>query len=95
MTAPSSINPARFLYDQLEQAGPDLLRQLLTTFIDTQMSAEADAVCGAEYGQRSEAQRVHFTGVESATPTSSVRASRASTPISQRSMSARERSRLL
>lgn len=50
MTAPSSIDPARFLHDQLKQASPDLLRQLLTTFIDTLMSAEADAVCGAEYG---------------------------------------------
>lgn len=55
MTAPSSIDPARFLAEQLAQASPDLLRQLLTTFIDTLMSveAEADAVCGAEYGQRS------------------------------------------
>ena len=32
---------------------PDLLRQLLTTFINTLMSAEADAVCGAAYGQPS------------------------------------------
>ena len=53
MTAPSSIDPARFLYEQLAQASPDLLRQMLTTFIDTLMSAEADAVCGAEYGSRS------------------------------------------
>ena len=56
MTAPSSIDPARFLHDQLAQASPDLLRQLLTTFIDALMSAEADAVCGAEYGQRSESR---------------------------------------
>jgi transposase-like protein len=53
MTAPSSIDPARFLDEQLAQASPDLLRQMLTTFIDTLMSAEADAVCGAEYGARS------------------------------------------
>src|SRR5215211_6710648 len=53
MTAPSSIDPARFLDEQLAQASPDLLRQMLTTFINTLMSAEADAVCGAEYGQRS------------------------------------------
>src|SRR5512132_246960 len=53
MTAPSSIDPARFLSEQLAQASPDLLRQMLTTFIDTLMSAEADAVCGAEYGRRS------------------------------------------
>jgi transposase-like protein len=53
MTAPSSIDPAHFLHEQLAQASPDLLRQLLTTFINTLMSAEADAVCGAGYGERS------------------------------------------
>jgi transposase-like protein len=53
MTAPSSIDPSRFLAEQLAQASPDLLRQMLTTFIDTLMSVEADAVCGAEYGARS------------------------------------------
>jgi len=53
MTAPSRIDPAHFLPEQLAQASPDLLRQLLTTFINTLMSAEADAVCGAEYGARS------------------------------------------
>src|ERR671912_2013490 len=53
MTAPSSIDPARFLSEQLAQASPDLLRQMLTTFVNTLMSAEVDAVCGAEYGTRS------------------------------------------
>src|SRR5919199_6500273 len=53
MTATSSIDPARFLSEQLAQASPDLLRQMLTTFINALMSAEADAVCGAEYGTRS------------------------------------------
>ena len=53
MTAPSSIDPTAFLSEQLAQASPDLLRQMLTTFINTLMSAEADAVCGAEYGARS------------------------------------------
>ncbi|SDX68167.1 Transposase (or an inactivated derivative) [Geodermatophilus africanus] len=58
MTAPSSIDPARFLDEQLAQASPDLLRQMLTTFINTLMSAEADAVCGAGYGVRS-AERIN------------------------------------
>src|SRR4051812_20225640 len=53
MTAPSSIDSAHFLHEQLAQASPDLLRQMLTTFINTLMSAEADAVCGAECGTRS------------------------------------------
>ena len=50
MTAPSSIDPARFLHDQLASASPDLLRSMLTTFVNALMSAEADAVCGAPYG---------------------------------------------
>ena len=56
MTAPSSIDPTEFLHEQLSQASPDLLRQMLTTFINTLMSAEADMVCGAEYGERSGAR---------------------------------------
>jgi transposase-like protein len=59
MSAPSSIDPARFLHDQLASASPDLLRQMLTTFINTLMSAEADAVCGAAYGEPSP-QRVNI-----------------------------------
>jgi putative transposase len=50
MTVRSSIDPARLLEEQLAQASPDLLRELLQTFINTLVSAEADAVCGAEYG---------------------------------------------
>ena len=53
MTAPSSIDPTRFLHEQLGSASPDLLRQMLTTFMNTLMSAEADAVCGAAYGESS------------------------------------------
>jgi len=50
MTVTPSIDGARLLEEQLAQASPDLLRELLTTFINTLMSAEADAVCGAAYG---------------------------------------------
>jgi putative transposase len=50
MTVTPSIDPARLLEEQLAQASPDLLRELLGTFINTLLSAEADAVCGAEYG---------------------------------------------
>jgi putative transposase len=53
MTAPSSIDPTRFLHEQLGSASPDLLRSMLTTFMNTLMSAEADAVCGAPYGESS------------------------------------------
>ncbi len=53
MTVTTSIDPARLIEEQLAQASPDLLRELLTVFINTLMSAEADAVCGAAYGTSS------------------------------------------
>jgi transposase-like protein len=54
MTAPPSIDLSGWLTEQLGQASPDLLRQMITTFVQALMGAEADAVCGAEYGVRSE-----------------------------------------
>jgi transposase-like protein len=48
------VDPAGFLREQLETASPDLLRAMVKTFADALMSAEADAVCGAPYGQRSD-----------------------------------------
>jgi len=58
MTVTPSIDPARFVEEQLAQASPDLLRQMLQTFINTLLSAEADTVCGAAYGTVS-AERVN------------------------------------
>jgi transposase-like protein len=42
----------------LEQSSPDLLRSLLQSFLEQLMSAEADARCGASYGERS-AERIN------------------------------------
>lgn len=53
MTAPHILNPAQLLDNALSCASPDLMRDLLTTVINALLSAEADAVCGAEYGQAS------------------------------------------
>ncbi len=53
MTVTPIIDPAHLLEEQLAQASPDLLRELLGTFINTLLSAEADVVCGAEYGTAS------------------------------------------
>ena len=47
MTAGPSIDPARFLEEQLAQASPDLMRDLLATFVNALLSAQADAVCSA------------------------------------------------
>src|SRR5881296_1117373 len=38
---------------QLEEAHPDLLRAMVKDFAEALMSADADAVCGAPYGERS------------------------------------------
>ncbi len=53
MTAKASIDPARLLEEQLDHASPDLLRQMLSMFIQTLMFAEADAICGAPYATSS------------------------------------------
>jgi putative transposase len=54
MTANPSIDPAGVLAEHLERAEPDLLRALLKTFVEALMGADADAVCGAPYGARSD-----------------------------------------
>ena len=53
MTNHYPIDAEMLLTDQLASASPDLLRGLLSVFIQALMSAEADAVCGAGYGERS------------------------------------------
>src|SRR2546421_9371958 len=42
-----------WLRKQLEQASPDLLRAMVQDFTEALMGAEADALCGAPYGERS------------------------------------------
>jgi len=51
MTAPHIVDPARLLGEALAEASPDLMRTLLQTMINTLLSADADAVVGAEYGR--------------------------------------------
>jgi putative transposase len=53
-----SIDLAQVMSEHLERAEPDLLRSLLKMFVETLMGADADVVCGAPYGTRSE-QRVN------------------------------------
>ena len=54
MTTAHDIDLHQVLEDRLATASPDLLRELLSTFIHALMGAEADALCGAGYGERSE-----------------------------------------
>ncbi len=48
-----TVDPLVWLGKHLEEADVDLLPEMLRTFIQALMSAEADAVCGAPYGERS------------------------------------------
>jgi putative transposase len=54
MTALQSVDAAGWLRQQAADGDPDVLRTLVTTFANALMSAEADTLCGAEYGQRSD-----------------------------------------
>jgi putative transposase len=50
---PNSIDLPTFMAEHLQRAEPDLLRAMLSKFVQALMSAEADAICGAPYGERS------------------------------------------
>ena len=54
MAASESVNPVELLRGQIEGASPDVLQAMIRTFTQAVMSAEADAICGAGYGQRSD-----------------------------------------
>lgn len=53
MTAAHIIDPAGVLSEALAEASPDLMRDLLQTMINALLSADADAVVGAEWGKPS------------------------------------------
>ena len=52
MIALHIIDPAGMLGEALSQASPDLMRSLLQHVINALLSADADAVCGAQWGQQ-------------------------------------------
>ena len=52
MTAPHLIDPAGLLGQALSQVSPDLMRSLLQHVINALLSADADAACGAQWGQQ-------------------------------------------
>ena len=53
MTALHIVDPASVLAEALTDASPDLMRSLLQTTINALLSADADAVVGAEWGKPS------------------------------------------
>ena len=53
----SFIDPAGMLGQALSQASPDLMRSLLQHVINALLSADADTVCGAQWGQQDPQRR--------------------------------------
>ena len=53
MASRPSIDPAAWLSEQLASASPDVVQGLVKTLAQALMGADADAVCGAGYGERS------------------------------------------
>jgi putative transposase len=49
----ATMDVSGWLCKQLEEASPDLLRAMVKEMAEALMSADADAVCGAGYGERS------------------------------------------
>lgn len=62
MTAPHIVDPATVLGEALADASPDLMRHLLQTMINALLSADADAVVGAEWGRPSPDRATHRNG---------------------------------
>jgi putative transposase len=48
-----TMDALEWLRKQLVEADPDLLREMVKVFAEQLMGAEADALCGARYGERS------------------------------------------
>lgn len=51
-----TMEPVAWLRKQLEDGNEDLLREMVRVFAETVMSGEADELCGAAYGERSDAR---------------------------------------
>ena len=62
MTAPHIVDPHGLLAQALSDASPDLMRELLQTMINALLSADADAVAGAEWGKPSPDRTVQRNG---------------------------------
>ncbi|NIK54814.1 IS256 family transposase [Kribbella shirazensis] len=62
MTAPHIVDPVGLLGEALAEASPDLMRSLLQSIINALLSADADAVVGAEWGRPSPGRTTQRNG---------------------------------
>ncbi|GII13266.1 IS256 family transposase [Planomonospora parontospora subsp. parontospora] len=54
MAVNNSVDPMAWLAERIQTSDPDLLRSMVKTMAEALMSAEADSLCGAAYGERSD-----------------------------------------
>jgi len=57
-----SMQIREWIGKRLEESGEDLVREMVRVFAEALMGAEASALCGAGYGERSEARSNHRNG---------------------------------
>ena len=69
MTTAHNIDLPTVLAERLTTAQPDVLRELLARSIHTLMGAEAEALCGAGYGERSSERTNSRKGIDNANST--------------------------
>jgi putative transposase len=62
VTAPHIVDPAGLFREALADAWPDVMRSLVQTMINALLSADADAVVGAEWGTPSPDRLAHRNG---------------------------------
>ncbi len=89
MTAPDSLPLHALAEENLAAASPDLLRAMIKTFADALMSAEADALCNAEYGQVSDERVNHRNGYRRASGTPAPGPSNSPSPSCARAATSR------
>ena len=57
MAAPHSVDPAQLVAELASASvSSDVLQEMITSLANALMSAQADQVCGAGYGERSDAR---------------------------------------
>ena len=60
--AKTTMDPVEMVRKTLEEGSPDVVRSMVQALAEAMMSAEADAMCGAEYGERSPSRTNHRNG---------------------------------
>jgi putative transposase len=63
MAAPDSGDPVQLLEQHLATASPDLLPQMVVSLANAMMSAQADQVCSASYGEHSGERSIDAMGI--------------------------------